>query len=288
VSPAPFAAAASTVRCRVALGRALWFPIAMLLFACTGFPAPRYPFRDPAEALQLQGLSREQLRSIRAEARIDQRGDQGRIKGTVLMFVERPGRVRFDAMTQFGPVAILTSDGQSFAYADLRKKRFTTGETCPKNIERLLHVPLTVEQTTRLLLGGTPLITHETAAIAWHGDGFYRITLRGSGGRQEIDLGIPEADAGKPPEQQELRLLRSEIYDSRGKTDWRATYRDYQHLPLDGRRVPMPFEVRVEQPRAAIDTLIRFKEVALNAEIPATAFTQAPLPGMTEEVADCD
>ena len=112
-------------------------------------------------------------------------------------------------------------------------------------------MPLTIEQTTRLLLGGTPLIAHEQSSIVWHDDGFYRVVLRGGGQRQEIDLGIGERDAELPPERQQLQLLRSEIYDAKGHTDWRATYGDYRRLPMDSYRVPMPFEVRVEQPRAA-------------------------------------
>lgn len=262
--------------------------LAVLAAGCASFPRPAQPFTDPGRALALQNTSRERLRSIRAEARIDQRGDGGRIKGTVLMFAERPGRVRFDAMTQFGPVAVLTSDGETFAYADLRNKRYTTGPTCPQNIARLLNLPFDVEQTTQLLLGGTPIIEHDSASIEWHGDGFYRISLRGRGQRQEVDLGITERGAELPPERQELRLLRSEIYDEQDRTDWRATYGEYQPLDLEGERVPMPFEVRVEQPRAEIDTLIRFKEIALNVEVPPEAFTQAPLPGMQLEVADCD
>jgi outer membrane lipoprotein-sorting protein len=260
----------------------------VLAQACASFPAPKQPFTDPGRALSFQSLERERVRSIRAEARIDQRGREGRIKGTVLMFAERPGRVRFDAMTQFGPAAVLTSDGQTFAYSDLRSKRYLTGATCPKNIARFLNVPLTIEQTTRMLLGGTPLIAHEQSRIDWNDDGFYRVVLRGGGQRQEIDLGIREGDAELPPERQELQLLRSEIYDAKGRTDWRATYGDYRRLPMDSYRVPMPFEVRVEQPRAGTDTLIRFKEIALNAQIPPEAFVQVPLPGMQEEVASCD
>jgi outer membrane lipoprotein-sorting protein len=259
-----------------------------LLPACASFPAPKQPFTDPSRALSLQSHARERVRSIRAEARIDQRGREGRIKGTVLMFAERPGRVRFDAMTQFGPAAVLTSDGHTFAYSDLRSKRYLTGATCPKNIARFLNVPLTIEQTTQLLLGGTPMIAHSQASIGWNDDGFYRVVLRGGGLRQEIDLGIRERDAELPPERQELQLLRSEIYDAKGQTDWRAIYGDYRSLPIDSERVPMPFEVRVEQPRAGTDTLIRFKEIALNAQIPPAAFVQAPLPGMEQETASCD
>jgi outer membrane lipoprotein-sorting protein len=270
------------------LPRSLLAALLLTASACASFPKPKQPYTDPAQALQFQSLSREPIQSIRAEARIDQRGEGGRIKGTVMMFVQRPGHVRFDAMTQFGPVAVLTSDGQTFAYSDLRSKRYTTGPTCPKNIARFLNMPLTVEQTTRMLLGGTPMIAHDSQAIAWHDEGFYRVTLRGSSGKQEIDLGIREEDAGLPPERQELLLLRSEIYDAKGHTDWRATYGDYKRLAFQGHHTPVPFEVRVEQPRAGTDTLIKFKDIALNAAVPPEAFTQAPLPGMQQEAATCE
>ena len=259
------------------------------LIGCAGsLPAPKYPFTDPGRALSLQALARERVQSLRAEARVDQRGKDGRIKGTVLMLVERPAGVRFDAMTQFGPAAVLTSNGERFAYADLRSKRFLTGPTCPANIARMLNVPLSVQQTTQLLLGGTPVIEHDRSTIRWHDDGFYRIELASAEDRQEVDLGIGESDADHPPERQELRLLRSEIYDARGKTRWRASYGDYQRVQFGTYRIAMPYEVRVEQPGAGNDTLIRFKQIALNVDIPDDAFVQSPLPGMAEEVLSCD
>jgi hypothetical protein len=66
--------------------------------------------------------------------------------GQRLSFFRHPARhaddarLRFDAMTQFGPAAILTSDGQRFAYSDLRSRRFLTGETCERNIARFLEI----------------------------------------------------------------------------------------------------------------------------------------------------
>jgi Outer membrane lipoprotein-sorting protein len=205
-----------------------------------------------------------------------------------LMLVERPGSVRFDAMTQFGPAAVLTSNGEQFSYADLRSKRFLTGPTCPANIARMLNVPLTVQQTTLLLLGGTPVIAHDRATIRWHEDGFYRIELASKDDKQEVDLGIGEHDAEAPPERQELMLLRSEIYDAKGKTRWRASYKDYKRVQFGSYRIAMPYEVRIEQPNAGNDTQIKFKQIALNVDIPDEAFVQTALPGMTEEVLSCD
>jgi outer membrane lipoprotein-sorting protein len=264
------------------------FLACLLLAGCATFPKPKQPFQDSNKALSLQGMARERVTSIRAEARVDQRGKDGRIKGTVLMLVKRPNKVRFDAMTQFGPAAVLTSNGEAFAYADMRSKRFLFGPTCPANIARLINVPLSVEQTTLLLLGGTPVIEHTRQSIRWHDDGFYRIELASDSARQEVDLGISEHDAELPPERQELLLLRSEIYDAKGRTEWRASYADYQRLAVGSYRVPMPFEVHIEQPRAGADTLIRFKDIALNVEIQDDAFMQVAPPGMTEEALTCD
>jgi len=268
---------------RFVLAIGLW-----LLWACA-VPKPAQPFTSAVQALTLHALSRAQVRAMRAEARVDQRGDEGRIKGTVLMFAVRPGLVRFDAMTQFGPAAVLTSDGEQFAYTDLRNHRFMYGPTCPQNIARLLNIPLTVEQTTELLLGGTPVLPGSRAAIGWHPDGYYHVKLRAPDGlRQEVDLGIGERDQDNPPARQQLRLLRSEAYDARGETLWRITYDDYRPVIRGTYRVPMPFLVRVEQPSEGRDTLIRFKEITLEPSVPGSAFVQVPPPGLAIEEASCE
>ena len=274
-----------------ALVRLIAWLVAMLalLAGCASVPKPAHPFTSARDALTLYRLTRAEVIAMRAEARVDQRGDEGRIKGTVLMFVMRPGRVRFDAMTQFGPAAILTSDGERFAYSDLRKQRFLTGETCPNNIARLLNVPMTVEQTTELLLGGTPVLSGSRAAIGWHPDGYYHVKLRTDAGqRQELDFGIGERDRELPPERQALRLLRSEVFDASGKTVWRIQYDEYRPVARGTYKVAMPFLVHVEQPSAGRDTLIRFKEITLDPGIPVGAFEQTPRGGMEIEEASCE
>jgi len=261
--------------------------LALSLGAC-GLPPPKYPHTDASRALELHRLVREQVPSIRAEARVEQRGDRGRIKGTVYLLVQRPARVRFDVMTQFGPVAILTSDGERFAYSDLRSKRFMTGATCPENIARLLNVSLTAEQTVLLLLGGTPVIEHTRSAVDWDGDGFYRIVLHAADGqRQEVDLGVPEADLELPVERQRLELWRSELFDEKGRSVWRAVYSDYRPLKTGGVRTELPYSVDVAQETADTETRIRFKEVSVDTELPGDAFIQVPAPGMTVEEAIC-
>jgi hypothetical protein len=263
---------------------------ALALLGCAGgMPAPKYPITDAKQLLERHELLSSQLNGIRAEARVDQRGDQGRVRGTVLMFVERSGRVRFDVMTQFGPIAILTSDGTRFAYADLREKRYLSGETCPANIARLLGVPLTAAETAHFLLGGTPILEHGKSSLRWSDEGFYTAVLYGSGGeRQELDFELEPTDAAAQPGAQRIALLRTELFDPKGERVWRVSYADLQAVSDGKVKLRLPFSVRVEQTASKSDTLVRFKELKVNPTFTDEIFSQSPRPGMLEEEASCE
>jgi len=259
------------------------------LLGCAGTLRPQHPIEDARLALARRDATIEGLHGMRAEARVDQRAKSGRIKGTVLMFVEDSGRVRFDVMTQFGPIAILTSDGHQFAYSDLREKRYLFGPTCPENIARLLGVPLSAEETARFLLGGTPLIAHSESALVLNDAGHYQLTLKGqSGAKQELELAVYPGDEALQPDQQRLKLVRSELWDADGGSVWRVGYSDHEAIQLQGRQLQVPKRVHIEQPSHGADTLVSFKSIAANPTIPAEAFTQSARPGMQEEEAPCD
>lgn len=265
----------------------------MVLFAvvagCGGLPCPTIEHADAHQALRYHESMRNRLTSIRAEARVDQRGNEGRVRGTVLMFVETPDHVRFDAMTQFGPAAILTSDGVDFALTDLRENKYLFGPACPANIARLLGIPMSAHDTTVFLLGRTPVIETDDTSIECIGDATYRIDLRGPDGRrQEIELQVREADLNAPLLEQRMRLLRSELYDDNGRTLWRATYDDYRVIALGEMGVAMPYRVRIEQPQLGSDTLVRFEEITVNPHVPDEVFTQAARPGVRQEHVTCE
>jgi outer membrane lipoprotein-sorting protein len=248
-----------------------------------------HPITDARAALKQRDATIEGLHSIRAEARVEQRAQSGRIRGTVLMFVEDSGRVRFDVMTQFGPIAILTSDGAQFAYSDLREKRYLYGPTCPQNIARLLGVPLSAEETARFLLGGTPVLSYTNAALVPRDDGHYLLALTdATGAKQQLELSVYPGDEAAAADKQRLALVRSELWDPSGKSVWRVTYSDHEATQLGGRQLLVPMRVRIEQPAQSADTLVHFKSVTANPKIPAEAFTQSTRPGLAEEEATCD
>lgn len=266
--------------------------MALLLAGCPARACPTQPFTDATALLTSLEDMRRPARVLRAEATVDQRSGEGRVRGTVLMFVEREDRVRFDAMTQFGPAAILTSDGEQFALTDLRANEFYVGPTCEANIERLLGLRFSGPEVTRLLLGESPRIEASSQEVRC-ADGHYHVTLTAADGRrQELELEVREADVAATPEEQRLRLRRSEVFAPDGAREWRVTYDDYRFVadPGDaaGRGVVMPFTVRFEDPRRGADTRVRFTDVDLNVEVPADAFTQEPRPGLTVRPVSCD
>ncbi|MFT5353682.1 MAG: hypothetical protein ACI9KE_000882 [Polyangiales bacterium] len=265
--------------------------LALLIFVCSGCPrpgCPTMPISDANQALRMHRSLRRTIRTVRGVARVDQRGEQGRVRGTVLISLERPDRIRLEAMTQFGPVAVLTSDGEDFQLLDMRENRFLEGPASPENISRLLDVALSGEAVARFLLGDSPRLPEAEPVMAC-GDEGYRIEMLGEDGRrQEIILVARGADEAVAPEEQHLRLVRSELFDREGNTLWRASFEDYQVVrdpgDAEGRGVALPFVVRFEDPRNGGDTLIRMRELTIETEAPAAeVFHQEAPPGVTIE-----
>lgn len=238
---------------------------------------------DPARALADHETRRQTWRSLTAEARVTQWGQGGRIRGTVLMFLEQPNRVRFDVMTAVGPAAVLTSDGERFQLSDLREGTFLEGQTCPSNIARLLGISVAPEEVLLLLTGDTLVIEGAAQSMQCR-DGLYVVTLEEEeGGTQEIAYSIPEEDFEKPAADQRLMLRRSTRYGSDGTKLWEATYDEY--ADVDGRSFPM--KVRFVDEVNGADTEVRVKSVSVDPNVPADAFTQKPAAGMTVEIATC-
>ncbi len=246
-------------------------------------PCPTTIRTDPGEVLADHHTERATWNALKAEARVTQRGSRGRIRGTVLMFLEQPDRVRFDVMTQVGPVLVLTSDGETFQLSDLRAATFLHGATCPQNVARVLGVSIPADQVLRILTGETLTIDAIEQSMQCR-DGQYVVTLLAAdGSTQEVAFSIQEGDRDKAPGDQRLNLRRSMERAPDGTKRWEATYDDY--IEVDGRHFPT--SVLFVDERDQAETAIRVKSIELEPVVPEGAFHQEPAPGMTIELADC-
>jgi hypothetical protein len=256
------------------------------LAACGGPRCPADMLRDPSSALAAQRVQSERIHSLKAEARVDQRSEKNRIKGRVLMFVERPGRVRFDVMTQFGPALVLTSDGTQLALSDFKESRFFTGEACPSNVARVVGVALAGADVVSVLLGDAPPLASTEDAIKCSGEGSYVIERRAaSGQREELEFAIHEDDFNKPAAEQRLTLVRASVWNAQGKRLYRVRYEDYRSVDGGAR---LPFTVRIDDDASGTDAVVRFEKIKANVPVPAAAFSQLPNEGLSVEALSCE
>lgn len=246
-------------------------------------PCPVHLRTDAGRAIDDHRARQASWRSLKAEARVTQWGDRGRIRGNVLMFLQQPNRVRFDVMTQVGPAAVLTSDGETFQLSDLRQGAFLHGPTCPENIARLLGISVGAEEVIRLLTGDTTTLDAVAQSMECR-DGRYVVTLEAAdGATQEVAFSVDAADHQKPPAEQRLTLRRSTVRGPSGDKRWEATYDDY----IDVGGHSFPTNVRFVDGVNGADTGVRVKSISLDPDVPDGAFQQAPAPGMSIELADC-
>lgn len=263
--------------------------LALLITACGGASCPTQRINDPAQALAAQRSTSAPIRSLRAEAKVDQRGAEGRIKGRILMFVERPDRVRFDVMTQFGPALVLTSDGQNFALTDFKDNKYTTGPACARNIGRVVGVALSSADVASVLLGEPPLIEESTSAphepLTCTSNGLYLLKRAGQdGGREELELRVHDADKAAPPDKQRLYIASATLWDARGTKLVRVRYEDYKKVGTS----ELPHTVRIDDFEHDSDALLRLSDIRVDVAVPEGAFTQTPRAGLKVEEVLCE
>jgi hypothetical protein len=253
----------------------------LLALGCTGRP-PRYPITDPAMALRHVTARDARVHRIRAHGSADHFGPQGRIRGEVYVFVERPDRVRVDTRAFGTTVSTLLSDGQHLAMADLRGGNFYVGDARPCVAAQLLGIPMESAEVVAVLSGGPPLLSGDLR-MRWDDD-HYVIDVAGRDGASEsLWMEITDAEReGARPDAQRPRPTRAELRDARGV---RAVLSFEDYTEVDG--VPFPRRVRVEIERDHIDLVVRYREITLDPELPDDVFDQTPNPGLPVTQVDC-
>jgi hypothetical protein len=224
-------------------------------------PAPRYPIRDPARILEVLRARDARLASLRVSGSADQYGQQGRVRGSVTIYVRRPDRLRVDAFAFGNLVSSVVSDGTTFAM--LQGQRFVVGPASPCVAAQLMGIAMEGREAVEILSGGAPRIGDPVGPPRWE-DGRYVIDIHGQGGaRERIEMELPGDQRDAPPERQTPRLARVRLWDAQGE---RAdiTYNGYR--TVNG--VPFPDRVRIVMARDHLDTELRFDHVEPDFTVP--------------------
>ena len=231
--------------------------------ACCAHAQPTvraYPAPDAGALLATLAAHQAAVRGMNASARATSWIDGTRVRATVNMLVERDGHLRFEAEISLqGTVAVLATDGTTFALYDAHKNEFSRGPACPANVASLIRIPLAPADVAAVLLGDVRLPAPADPAAA---------TVGWDAGRGADVLAVPAREGGT------LQLLfrgdgaaRTLVAVDRigagGAPLWRTAYED--HETAGGARVPGV--IRFAEAAGSFDdgVEIKFKDRTLNA-----------------------
>ncbi|RYE93839.1 MAG: DUF4292 domain-containing protein, partial [Myxococcales bacterium] len=192
------------------------------LLALSGCAAPASRFPTGQAALDRMKSLYDCSHGVKAEAKLDHRSHQGRIRGNLSFYAVDPGNVRFSVFSPFGAeLATLASDGRRFSFVDTFQKRFVEGPASACNIARMTQVPIPGHALVSLLQGRAPLLVHDPAqvSISWSGPtlglfgkGYYVVEIPSKhDAKQTLHLQVHPADVDKPWAEQRLRVTEVRV-----------------------------------------------------------------------------
>lgn len=293
-------------------GSILGIGAGLLSAACGGPPPSQFPNADAA--LERMRATQSCSRGVRADAKIDYFGDEGRVRTSALFFAVRPESVRFDVLapSNLGMALILTSDGERFALADKLNGVFLNGPARTCNVERFTQVPVPPHALVTLLGGEAPVLVHQPAqaTIEWDGaflgGGAYEVSIRSKHeATQTIRLEPYDADWDKPWKDQRLRVVEVRV-QQRDYVLYEAYLKDYEpahtakpfvdpdglsgDIPPSGPKcdAELPRSVRIEVPEQDKDLTMRIKSIEHNPPLLSGTFVQTPSGGMKVQQSYCE
>lgn len=281
------------------------------LAGCASVPAPASALPTQSAAIERMRASAPGCRAIQANAKVDRRGDGGRVAGDLMMLLESPQNIRMDIVSFGTTIATLTSDSKRFALMDMRETRFYVGSARPCNLARFTRVPIAGTALVELLRGQAPVLrdwqrSTGQEAPAWNNAGRYVVVLKDAhGNEEEIQLAPHPADLGKPWSAQRVRVHEVTVRQ-KGLVWYRAELSDHEPAPMgkesvdpDGIEAPVspsgpmctadiPRRIQVEVPWLGENVRFRFDDVTWNPPLSEGVFRQSQ-PGGTQLVpAECE
>ena len=222
-------------------------------------PVPReLPTRqwNPGELIDALRQRDQQFHSLRALARLDYAGPEGKSSFQEAMLVQRPDQLRLETLSFLGAIMIVTVNGKEILGYLPREGTFLRGQSTTENLRRLTKIPLPLEldEITALLLGLPPL---NTSAALQTGNA---VTAPTAGGGQ--DIVTFETNEAVPS--------RWERRDADGATAINVTFSDYAATAAG----LFPSRIVIESAAQKRQLQIDYQEPELNATLGAELFTQ--------------
>jgi hypothetical protein len=208
--------------------------------------APLGSLPDAQRILDALAERRSAVRSVRAMARLSYSSPEESRKAKQLLIAARPDRLRFEILSPFGAVFVLTAaDGALAAWAR-EESTVYRGSASAENLQRYAQVDLPVARAVDLLLG-TPPLAAATDRVVSADDG--TIELWQDSGRGVEVLWLSPT----------LEPLRYEQRAADGRVLLRATFGQYS--AIDGVRIPTQLGIELPPAQRRLDIVLSETEV---------------------------
>jgi outer membrane biogenesis lipoprotein LolB len=207
--------------------------------AATGLPTAQQIFAALAHR-------REAIRSLRALARLSYASPEESRKAKQLVVAERPDRLRFEILSPFGTVFVLTAADGSLAAWVRSESTVYRGTASPENLQRYVQVDLPVTTAVDILLATPPL--HSDVESVVSNDGAAIELWQDGGDTVQVAWLTPT-----------LEPLRYEQRADDGQVLLRATFGEY--ATIDGQRVPTQLGIELPPSQRRIEIALSETEV---------------------------
>jgi len=198
---------------------------------------------------------RQQFRTLRALARVNYAGPEGKHGFDEAVLVQRPDRLRLETLTMLGAILIVTANDKEIIGYHPREGALVRGSSSKENLRRLTQIPLELDEITALLLGLPPV----ESTSPWRQEG--NSLIFSPGGRLKDTLNF---DSQLPVP------TRWQRFNGGGALELTALFSDYITTPAG----LFPSKINVEAPQQGKKMEIRFQEPEFNTTIPADSFSQ--------------
>lgn len=223
-------------------------------------PVPQW---ESSKLIESIGQRRQQFRSVRALARVNYVGPEGKQGFEEAVLVQRPDRLRLETLTLLGAILIVTANDKEIIGYHPREGVLVRGRSSKENLLRYTQIPLELDEITALLLGLPPV----ELSAPWRQDG--NSLIFSPNGRVKDTL-LFNSQLPVPTQWQR--------FNSGGALELTARFSDYITTPAG----LFPSQINIDAPLQSRKLEIRFQEPEFNATLPADSFSQQKPPHVQE------
>lgn len=192
---------------------------------------------------------------------MEYRGSSGRFKAREQLTVQRPARLRVEALTPLGVALVVVVNGDQLTIFDPGKNTLTRGVADASTLERVARIPLAPQQAVRLLLGLPPdasILDAAPDAIEPESD----MTVMRFSRNDHVD----ELDfTGN-----NLAMVRRSSRE--GATLYEVHFSDYRDIGS----LVFPHTITADFPAVATDIELTYQDPLVDSAIPDSAFVLQP------------